>query len=130
MVKEKAKTASSKRGSKPPSDKTVPSAVASAPAGMQGDQALGGTIADILSEAQRSVLSHSQGISALRVQQLANRGAFAAVMFGFADHLLLVFKKEPAVERLVDFVANFATAPCKQGKERECRDDFAWSLIR
>jgi condensin complex subunit 3 len=67
------------------------------------------SLAEILNEAQHSFAGHRKQIIILKKLQGRNPSQFFEDFCGCLDHVLLVFKREPAVERIVSFMVSFAT---------------------
>ncbi|CAG9463449.1 unnamed protein product [Pedinophyceae sp. YPF-701] len=70
----------------------------------------GMSVGEIFNQAQRSRVSHAKWAGALASKRAEDSEAFEETFFTCLQHVLLVFKKEPNVERVVRFVAEFAAA--------------------
>jgi condensin complex subunit 3 len=68
-----------------------------------------GKLATILDECQKSFHAHKKGISMMQQLRQADEAGFRELFLGHLDRILLVFKREVAVERLVQLIVNFAT---------------------
>ena len=87
----------------------------------------------LFNEAQHSFTTHNQSISILRKlhqsAQTEKNGKinFTKEFISHVDRVLLVFKREPAVERLIEFIASYST---QASDHNELRDEFAIFLMR
>ena len=61
-------------------------------------------------DAQRSFASHPKHVELLRASFAAQPQSFYDAFVSECSRVLLVYKREPAVERLVDFISLFAEA--------------------
>jgi condensin complex subunit 3 len=67
------------------------------------------TIPDVLNECQKTFAVHRKCLKALRKIQSQDPKKFIKDFVPYLNRVLVVFKREPAVERVVQFVVNFAT---------------------
>ena len=89
------------------------------------------SIANVLQECQRSVNAHRRGgvaLHKLRQSETAREdGQFLAAFLAATDRVLAVYRREPAVERvvafIVEFVASVANTPVKQQQGPAGGDD-------
>ena len=72
-------------------------------------QQVGEVIREAFTEVQKTFGVHRKFILSLKATQDKNREAFEVEFFRCVNRLLLVFKREPSVERLVHFICSFAT---------------------
>ncbi len=84
------------------------------------------SIADVLNECQKTFAVHRKCIRALRKIQSQDPKKFIKDFVPYLNRVLAVFKREPAVERVVQFVVNFATYAEENSKPDE---SFATYLI-
>ncbi len=84
------------------------------------------TIPDILHECQRTFASHKKGLVSMRKIQNKDPEKFMQDFLQYLNRILVVFKREPAVERLIQFVVQFATF-LEDGKQPN--ESFALFLI-
>ncbi len=66
-------------------------------------------VADYFDEAQKSFANHKKAIRKLRRIYHQNTKDVSKVIFKFLKQIMVVFKREPSVERLVQFIVGFAT---------------------
>jgi condensin complex subunit 3 len=87
-------------------------------------------IMHVLGDCQRSVAGHKRGLTSVlaAMGKVDTMGAFMQYFTPALDRILVVFKREPGVERLVKFVGLMATHSVK--KHAEQRDQFLDSLLR
>lgn len=87
-------------------------------------------LTEILEECQKSFGYHKKGIAKLRKLLKTNPKAFQNEFYTHLKQILVVFKREPAAERLIQFIINLATQ-FEDDKERKdpSNYDFAFSLI-
>jgi condensin complex subunit 3 len=83
-------------------------------------------IAEILNDCQRTFASHKKGLASLRKIQQKNPDKFAEEFIPCVNRLLTVYKREPAVERLIQLTVHFATFVENNTHPNE---DFAVFLI-
>lgn len=76
-------------------------------------------------ECQRSFAVHAHWISSLRALYMKDHLAFIEAFVSAVNRVLLIFKREPSVERLVEFISHFATDPAP-----DWNDEFAVFLIK
>lgn len=88
------------------------------------------TVERVFEDAQRSFANHHRCLVALRSIHHKKRQGFGDSLKPYIDRMLLVFKREAAVERLVDFVSKFATESTDDADQSEERDEFASFMIR
>jgi hypothetical protein len=94
-----------------PRKATAPAAAAApAPAAAPPSSAAHALILRAFDDAQRSFASHPKHVAQMRAAFAADAQAFFEAFVAECSRVLLVYKREPAVERLVDFVAMFAEA--------------------
>lgn len=78
------------------------------------------SIIKVLTESQNSLNSHQRLLKSLTAtyKKEEDPNSFFEAFFPPFSNVLVVFKREPAVERVIDFVAKFAvlTAPREEGK--------------
>ena len=72
------------------------------------------TLAEVFEACQRSVTAHKRGWQRCLELQEGDREGFAEEFIEHVDRLLIVWKREPAVERLCKFVVHFVTTPDQQ----------------
>lgn len=75
----------------------------------------------LFTEVQRSVATHkkcAKALSGLRAR-FANEAAFRTALFAATNCVLLVYKREPAVERLVAFLVSFVTGEAAEGEDAD-----------
>ncbi|CAH1784611.1 unnamed protein product, partial [Owenia fusiformis] len=78
------------------------------------------TLKDIFTECQRGLQSHGKLIKSLKkIYDSMNLDDFWNEFQGLLKYSMIVFKREPAVERTLDFVAKFTTSLSVQAKENE-----------
>lgn len=66
----------------------------------------------VFDAAQRSTANHSKGVVSLQaLRKSVGTEKFNEQLIGMVNFLLPVFRREPAVERCVDFVVRFASTP-------------------
>ena len=72
-------------------------------------------VRDIFVDAQRSIQARTKLVSRLRKVAEGSNGEdnFFEVFTNCVKHSLVVFTREPAVERTIDFIVAFATAESK-----------------
>ncbi|XP_022086528.1 condensin complex subunit 3-like isoform X2 [Acanthaster planci] len=72
----------------------------------------GRTLAEVLEDCQKGIHNHAKLTAALRItyDELDDKTAFHQEFLGFFKRALIIFKREPAVERTLDFVARFAAS--------------------
>ena len=82
------------------------------------------SIIQVLSEAQSSLHHHHRLLKTLKVQQ--DRHGVAELFqafFQLFSNVLVVYKREPAVERVIDFVAKYAVSVAPK-----CKGLCAWQI--
>lgn len=84
------------------------------------------SIADVLNECQKTFAVHRKCIRALRKIQTQDPKKFIKDFVPYLNRILVVFKREPAVERVVQFLVNFATFSEENSKPNEA---FATYII-
>jgi len=69
-------------------------------------------VVDAFNSAQRSVATHPKAIAALvqTYRACSDQTDFVDEFLNCFNHALLVFKREPAAERIVEFACKFAAA--------------------
>ena len=67
------------------------------------------TIVDILEDVQKTFATHRRCVKALRKIQSNDPQKFTKDFIPYLNRILVVFKREPAVERLIQFIVNFST---------------------
>ncbi|XP_071948625.1 condensin complex subunit 3-like [Antedon mediterranea] len=74
------------------------------------------SLKDIFEECQKGSQSHNKLIKALKLnyQNTTEKEAFTEEFINYLKYSLIVFKKEPVVERTLDFVAKFAVSYCEE----------------
>ena len=92
-----------------PRKAAAPTAAASAVAPLPASPAHA-LILRAFDDAQRSFASHPKHVAQMRAAYEADAQAFFEHFVAECGRVLVVYKREPAVERLVDFVAMFAEA--------------------
>ncbi|XP_038070751.1 condensin complex subunit 3-like isoform X1 [Patiria miniata] len=79
----------------------------------------GKTLSEVFEDCQKGIHNHAKLTTALRTTydevlnsqpKLDDKTAFHQEFLGFFKHALIIFKREPAVERTLDFVAKFAAS--------------------
>lgn len=90
------------------------------------------SIIQVLDEAQSSAASHSRLFTALMslYEKARSPQDFFDLFFLPFSNVLLVYKREPAVERTVAFTANFAVKTCPKEKEGESSICITRLLVR
>lgn len=73
--------------------------------------AVGRAIAEVLRDCQKTFASHKRGIKTLKKIQKNEPEAFPKQFIPLINRLLIIFKREPSVERLIQFIITFATTP-------------------
>ena len=97
------------------------------------------TIAHVFDRCQRSFTYHGRGLKELACLKTEDPEAFELQFVGQLRKLLICFTREPAVERLRNFVVRFLTCTEQENsepnqKEQECcedseTDDFSQTLF-
>ena len=67
------------------------------------------TVADVFSKAQVSFGAHKKAAAVLHRLRVASPDSFDDEFFACVACVLEVYKREPAAERIVEFVVEFAT---------------------
>ncbi|XP_071792780.1 condensin complex subunit 3-like [Asterias amurensis] len=72
----------------------------------------GKTLLEVFGECQNGVHNHAKLTAALRstYDKLEDKSPFHQEFLSYFKHALIIFKREPAVERTLDFVAKFAVS--------------------
>lgn len=83
--------------------------------------ASGWTLARVFDEAQRSFASHNKCLAAVRhlQQEEQDCDAFTLRLAPLLDRVLVVGRREPAAERVVEFVTKLATEAADDPEERD-----------
>lgn len=84
---------------------------------------------EILHECQKSFAYHKKGIIGMKKLLLNDPNSFQAEFISHLNQILLIFKREPAVERLVQFIVGFATQFSLQDANSEINTNFVFFLI-
>ncbi|KAL4231186.1 hypothetical protein ACF0H5_008768 [Mactra antiquata] len=82
------------------------------------------TIKDVLNQSQTGMQSHGKLMKTLH--KIYDKTEFTAFWSEFSHYIkypMVVFKREPAVERVIDFVANFVTSLCKKADKGDDDDN-------
>lgn len=88
------------------------------------------TVEQCFDKAQHSFATHSKCLDALRQLRPIDPPLFDASFFSCICCFLPIAKREPSVERLVEFVVQFATSHGGEGGEgEEEEDDFVQTLV-
>jgi condensin complex subunit 3 len=85
-----------------------------------------GRIATLLDEAQRSFAVHHRCTTAMRAIHAEDDLTFVQALVPHLNKVLLVFKKEPSVERVIEFITGYVTDPCEN---MEQRDELAFFIL-
>lgn len=72
------------------------------------------TLVDVFEACQKSVTAHKRGWQRCLELQDEDREGFRDEFIQHVNRLLIVWKREPAVERLCKFVVHFVTTPDQQ----------------
>jgi condensin complex subunit 3 len=83
-------------------------------------------ISRILQECQKSFAYHKKANKALYKLQSSDPKQFIKDFLPFLNRILLVFNREPAVERLVQFIIHFAC----NGEHGQDGEEFSMYLVR
>lgn len=85
----------------------------------------------LFTEAQRSVATHKKCVKALAaVRARADEDAFRAELVKCTNCVLLVYKREPVIERLVQFLVMFVTAEASNGSEGTDENSLLTFFVR
>ena len=66
-------------------------------------------MAKVLDDAQRSVASHTRCLASMCKLYRQNPKGFLPELTPYLNKILLVFKKEPSIDRLLSFISAFVT---------------------
>ena len=80
-----------------------------------------------LDECQRSFAAHRKCVLRLKKVQASQPAEFREAMMGAVDRALLVFKREPCVERLFQFVTDFVSF---SNEAHQADSDLAVDFVR
>jgi condensin complex subunit 3 len=81
-------------------------------------------IPQVLNECQKTFASHKKGVSTLCKLRQKDSKAFDAELLNLINRILVVFKRDPAVERLIQFLIAFCVTSAESSK-----NDFALILV-
>ncbi|XP_063963903.1 condensin complex subunit 3-like [Lytechinus pictus] len=84
------------------------------------------TMKEVFEECQQGLHTHSKLMTALlkNYQQAEDKAAFNDEFAGYLKYSMVIFKREPAVERTLDFAAKFAASfGVEEGKENQSEDE-------
>ncbi|XP_041476614.1 condensin complex subunit 3-like [Lytechinus variegatus] len=84
------------------------------------------TMKEVFEECQQGLHTHSKLTTALlkNYQQAEDKAAFNDEFAGYLKYSMIIFKREPAVERTLDFAAKFAASfGVEEGKENQSEDE-------
>ena len=84
----------------------------------------------VLGECQGSVAAHNRGLTSMMkvMEKLGSMEDFMKIFIPALNRILVVFKREPAVERLVKFISVLATND--KTKNPTARDQFLDAVLR
>ncbi|XP_033122987.1 condensin complex subunit 3-like isoform X2 [Anneissia japonica] len=79
---------------------------------------------EVFEECQKGVQSHNKLIKALKTtyEKTTDKEAFREEFISFLKHAMIVFKKEPVVERTLEFAAKFAVSFVEEDSQEESED--------
>ena len=88
---------------------------------------MGTSVAQVFDRCQKTVAAHESGVEKLmKLRRSMGPEGFMAEFIHCINHILLVFKRELAAERLVEFVVKYAVA---QLGEKDLEEDTVAELI-
>lgn len=85
----------------------------------------------LFTEAQRSVAAHKKCAKSLAgVRARSDEATFRAELIKCTNCVLLVYKREPAIERLVQFLVAFVMADVPSGDEASDENSLSTFFVR